>query len=145
MHFAQVELEILKVLFDQLAASLDGVDGPDDVIFQRLYPPAYPDDDDAASEFRALTEDSLRAERQQRLDACRADLDRGVDVELGDPDVARRWIQVLNDLRLAVGTRLGITEEDDHDIDPLDAADEPRVIYYFLTAVQDGVVQALMR
>jgi hypothetical protein len=48
---------------------------------------------------------------------------------------------VLNDLRLALGTRLGVTE-DDYDRGP---TGEPWVIYHWLTAVQDSVVTALMR
>jgi hypothetical protein len=51
---------------------------------------------------------------------------------------------VLNDLRLALGTRLGITEDDDPDLDPVDPAAQSRVIYYWLTALQDSVVQGLM-
>jgi hypothetical protein len=49
---------------------------------------------------------------------------------------------VLNDLRLALGTRLGITEDDDHVVE---RPDDPRVVYYWLTGIQDAVVQALMR
>jgi hypothetical protein len=52
---------------------------------------------------------------------------------------------VLNDLRLALGTRLGVTEEDDHDVDATDPREQPRLIYYWLTAVQDSVVHGLMR
>jgi hypothetical protein len=76
---------------------------------------------------------------------CRADLAGAGEVELADPDAARRWIQLLNDLRLALGTRLGITEDDDHELDPTDVRAQPRLVYYWLTAVQDSVVQGLMR
>jgi hypothetical protein len=139
------ERELLSMMFDELQALLDSDADDDDVVLQRLYPAAYRDDGDAESEYRALTEESLRSLRDERLDACRADLTTGDDIDLGDDDTARRWIQVLNDLRLALGTRLGITEEDDHDIDPTDPESQPRVVYYWLTAVQDSVVSGLLR
>jgi hypothetical protein len=116
---------------------------PDDAVLARLYPSAYRDDDEADLEYRSLTESGLRAERVERIAACRADLDRA-EIDLSPPDDARRWIQVLNDLRLALGTRIGITQDDDPALDRPDAAEPPRVIYYWLTAVQDSVVHALM-
>ena len=139
------ERELLTMMFDELETLLDSDADDDDAVLHRLYPSAYRDDDAAASEYRALTEESLRSLRSDRLDACRADLTAGDDIDLGDEDAARRWIQVLNDLRLALGTRLGVTEEDDNDIDPTDPESQPRVVYYWLTAVQDSVVSGLMR
>ena len=55
-----------------------------------------------------------------------------------------RWLQVLNDVRLALGTRLGITE-DEPDVDPGAPEAEPRQLYYWLTALQDALVRAMMR
>jgi uncharacterized protein DUF2017 len=138
------EVTLLSMLLDELDAVLDGPGDPDDAVLQRLYPAAYRDDAEAELEFRSLTESSLRTARSERIAACRADLATGPDIELTDPDAGRRWIQVLNDLRLALGTRLGITEDDEPDLDPTDPAAQPRVIYYWLTAVQDSVVQELM-
>ena len=64
-------------------------------------------------------------------------------LDLTDPADATRWLQVLNDLRLALGTRLGISEDDDEpDLD--DPEQQPRLLYHWLTAVQDTVVQHLM-
>ena len=63
-------------------------------------------------------------------------------VEL-DADGGQRWIQVLNDLRLVLGTRLGITEEDG-DLDPAAPDFQQRSVYYWLTALQDSLVRALM-
>lgn len=139
------EARLLSSLFDQLEAVDDEGFDPHDEVRRRLYPSAYPDDDEADVEYRALTESGLRTERRERIAACRADLNRAGDVDLGDSDAGRRWIQVLNDLRLSLGTRLGITEDDDQQIDPTAADAQPRLVYYWLTAVQDSVVQGLMR
>lgn len=145
LHLEPVEVELLSNLFDELDAVLDGAVDPTDEVLLRLYPAAYPADAAAEAEYRALTEESLRTDRIDRMAACRADLAGAGEVDLADPDAARRWIQLLNDLRLALGTRLGITEDDDHELDPTDPQTQPRLVYYWLTAVQDSVVQALMR
>jgi hypothetical protein len=144
LQLEPAEIELLTNLLDQLATLLDEADGDDDVM-QRLNPAAYQDDPRAAGEFRALTEDGLRAQRDERIAACRADLSREGDIDLSAPEAGERWIQLLNDLRLSLGTRLGVTEDDNHDIDPTDPQAQSRLIYYWLTAVQDSVVRALMR
>ncbi len=145
-----VEATLLQALLDELDTVLAG-DDPDDDVLRRLYPAGYRDNLDAEIEFRALTESGLRSDRSERIDACRAELAAaqrnrgGVEVDLADPDTGRRWLQVLNDLRLTLGTRLGVTEGDDLDFDPHDPDEQPRVVYHWLTAVQDTLVQALMR
>jgi hypothetical protein len=142
-----VEVALLESMFDELttvAAAED--DGAADPVVQRLYPTAHPGDPAADAEYRALTQDSLRSERLARIQACAAELAAARDVDLGDADVAERWIKVLNDLRLALGVRLEITEDDDPlgDGSGVDETDQPRLIYHWLTAVQDTVVTALM-
>jgi hypothetical protein len=150
LRLEPVEVELLESLFDQLEALLDGPDGDGaEAIRRRLVPDGYRDDPGAAAEFRRLTADTLRAERDERIGACRAELARtqpaqGGEVDLTDPDTARRWIQVLNDLRLAFGTRLGVTEQDSPYVDPDDPDADLRSVYHWLSAVQDSVVSELM-
>lgn len=139
-----VEIALLESMFDELAtvAAADDDTAADPVV-QRLYPTAHPDDPDADADYRALTQESLRSERLARIQACAAELSAARDVDLGDAEVAERWIKVLNDLRLALGVRLEITENDDP-VGEVDETDQPRLIYHWLTAVQDTVVTALM-
>lgn len=138
------EVQLLSLLFDELTALLSDDDARDDDVLQRLNPAAYRDDPDAEAEYRALTESTLRTERDERMAACRADLADGHDVELADPDVARRWLQVLNDVRLALGTRLGVTQDAEPDVDPDHPAAQPWIVYSWLTALQDAVVHILL-
>jgi hypothetical protein len=145
LRFDPVEAVLLGSLLDELADALesDALDD-DDPVRQRLFPDGYRDDDDAAAEFRSLTEGSLSAERSERARDCARQLTPGVtELEL-DGDAGERWIQVLNDLRLALGTRLEITEEDEPEFEPDDPDAEQRAIYYWLTGMQDAVVRALM-
>lgn len=143
LHLDPVERHVLLSMLDELAPTLES-DDADDPVVRRLYPAGYPDDDEAQDEYRRLTEDTLRRERSDRLALCAGELAGDGPVVLDDPDVSRRWIQVVNDLRLALGTRLEITE-DEPDFDPTDPSEQPRIVYYWLTALQDAVVTQLMR
>jgi hypothetical protein len=143
LRLEPVEVSLLESLLDELTIVLEDEETSDPVT-QRLFPSAYPDDDKAEADYRSITESSLRSERLQRVGACAADLALGPELDLSAEDDGRRWIQVLNDLRLALGTRIGITE-DEPDLDPTDPDAQPRIIYYWLTTVQDSVVTGLMR
>ena len=117
-----------------------------DPVRQRLFPDGYRDDEDAAAEFRELTEAGLRDDKAARAERCRAELPAGSGrATTGRPDAAERWLTVLNDLRLALGTRLGVTEDEPADIDPADPRAQSWVVYYWLTTLQDGLVQTAMR
>jgi hypothetical protein len=136
----------LVALLDDLV-TLVRSGAPDDPALERLFPAAYLDDEQAA-EFRELTGSTLLDERIQRVAACRAELRTDGEgehtLEL-DAAAATRWIQVLNDLRLAMGTRLEISEDDPPELDPADPDVQARAVYHWLTWMQDGLVRALMK
>jgi hypothetical protein len=144
VHLERDERAVLTTLLDELDAVLAADADPDDAVQQRLNPAAYRGDDAAAQEYRALTETSLRTLREERIAACRADLASGAAIDLADVEAGQRWIQVLNDLRLALGTRLGISEADAGELDQSAPDAQPRALYLWLTEVQDLLVHALM-
>jgi hypothetical protein len=144
LQLDQAEVSLLGSLLDDLGEGLRTL-GDDDPVRQRLFPDGYRDDDEAAAEFRALTEAGLLAAKVDRVGRCRAELPaRGGELPL-PPEAAERWLTVLNDLRLALGTRLGVTEEEPPDLDPSDPQAQTWAVYYWLTALQDSVVQTTMR
>ncbi|MBO3744509.1 DUF2017 domain-containing protein [Streptosporangiaceae bacterium NEAU-GS5] len=116
----------------------------DDPVIARLFPAAYTDDDEAAAEFRRYTEATLR-------DAKRADAQTLLEtagpgqVELST-DQAQAWLRSLNDVRLALGIRLEVTEEIHDEIESM-SEEDPRypafVTYDWLTYLQDTLVRAL--
>ena len=53
------------------------------------------------------------------------------------------WLGVLNDTRLVLGTRLGVTEEE-HVLDPADPDAGAYALYQWLTMVQGDLVQELL-
>lgn len=144
IRLESVESGLLATLMDDLDGALRTLPD-DDPVRQRLFPAAYQDDDRAAAEFRSLTEESLREDKAERLGECRAELPSGAgDIDLDDGG-AQRWLTVLTDLRLAIGTRLNVTEDDDAAIDPADPDAQLRAIYQWLTALQDSLVRVVMR
>jgi uncharacterized protein DUF2017 len=151
LRFPRGEGELLVQLFGDTAEALrPGALDADDPVARRLFPSAYGDDPQAEQAFRELTETTLRDERLERAEQCTADVAsapvRRRDLELTlDEDAVQRWMRAVNDVRLALGTRLGITEDDGHDLDPKDRDAGPRAAYLWLTAVQDGLVHAAMR
>jgi hypothetical protein len=119
---------------------------PEDPALARLLPDAYRDDPDAAGEFRRYTEQSLRSAKQENaqavLDTLPAD---GGPVKLA-AEQAQAWLRTLNDVRLVLGVRLGVTEEFEdqwEQLDPDDPASAVFEIYAWLGAVQESLVQAL--
>ena len=144
IRFEANEEPLLLSLLAGLREILRATDGADDPVVRRLFPDAYPDDHVAESDYRSITESDLRTDRVERLSACITEIETDRTVTIADPDVATRWIQVLNDLRLALGTRIGVSD-DNSDTDPGLPGNETWYLYHWLTAVQDEVVTALMR
>jgi hypothetical protein len=130
---------------------------PDDPVLARLFPTAYPDDDEAAGEFRRFTEGGLRDSKAKAaalvIDTLEEaglpdELDEDglqVEVEL-DQAAATTWMRSFTDVRLALATRLGI-EEGDEDYWMSLPDDDPRShvhdIYEWVGYLQETLVQAL--
>ncbi len=147
LRFDGIEPVLLYNLLDDLIEILreDGSDVRDDPVQQRLFPSGYRDDHAAEDEFRSLTELSLRTERSERARRCQAEVaDEPGELKLTDED-GQRWIQVLNDLRLTLGTTLDVTEDSEPDVDLDDPNAQEWAVYYWLTGAQDSIVRALMR
>jgi hypothetical protein len=105
---------------------------------RRLFPPAYPTDEEAEADYRSAAGASLLDRHRRSLDA----LMESVDERSLDDVQAQEWLDALEVLRLVVGTHLDVTE------DPLDVdEDDPRlahvVVYQYLSSLQDDIVEAL--
>ena len=134
---------------DDLAAELglsDNTALPDDPVLARLLPDAYQQDPAAAGEFRKYTE---RGRRDGKVAAAMTVLDtlpaKGGRVRLSEAD-AQAWLRALNDVRLALGVRLGVTDDFDErssKIDPGDPRSAYVWVYHWLAFLQDSLVGAL--
>jgi hypothetical protein len=137
---------------DELAALEAMMHGPgaekisEDPVLARLLPDAYRDDPEAAGEFRKYTEPALRTAKQQAAQEMLDTLpEAGGRIQLTQ-DQALSWLKALNDVRLALGVRLGVTEEFEEQWGRL-KPDDPQwtafEVYAWLGAVQESLVQAL--
>ena len=116
---------------------------PDDPVLARLLPDGYRDDPEAAGEFRKYTEPALRSAKHQAAQDTLPEA--GGRIQL-TRDQASSWLKALNDVRLALGVRLGVTEEFEEQWGRL-KPDDPQwsafEVYAWLGAVQESLVQAM--
>ena len=145
---------------DPLEAMLDfsgPTQEPEDPVLARLFPTAYRDDEEAASEFRRFTEGALRDSKAAGACLIIDTLEEAglppeltedglmIDVEI-EPEAAESWLRSFTDLRLALATRLGVEEDDEHvwaalpDDDPRGQAHD---IYQWVGYLQETLVDAL--
>lgn len=132
-------------------------EAPEDPALLRLFPDAYggpgapedPQTAEMASEFRRYTELDLRARKRDDALAVVRALDRlgseGGVLQVEAPDCPH-WLGALNDLRLALGTRLEVTEEDEEGLYRLPESDprKPLVIaYLWLGGMQESLLEAM--
>ncbi|MGW2561713.1 DUF2017 domain-containing protein [Streptomyces sp. NPDC001514] len=135
---------------------------PSDPALARLFPDAYggPEGEENdelrefSAEFRRYTENDLRTRKRddalrvvRNLDALTATGEGGAVLKLTADD-AVHWLGALNDLRLTIGTRLEVTDEDEGgDLYRLPDSDprKPMVMaYLWLGALQETLVETLM-
>ncbi|MEV6026191.1 DUF2017 domain-containing protein [Streptomyces sp. NPDC052036] len=140
---------------------------PSDPVLRRLFPDAYggPGDGPASpeeaeerrahsAEFRRFTENDLRARKRESALAVIRSLD-GLTSVSGEGGVLKltrgdseQWLGALNDLRLAIGSRLEIVDEDDTDHLYGLPDDDPRkpmvMAYLWLGGLQETLVTTLM-
>jgi hypothetical protein len=137
LRLPRAERDLLRNLRAELLALLETA--PDDPSLRRLFPPAYDDEADE-SEYRRLMRDELLSGRRRALDL----LAETADSDRLSPDEAQSWLTALNDLRLVLGTRLDVSEEELlHELDPADPRTPELALYAYLSWLQEQLVEAL--
>ena len=144
-HLDPAEAGIVGLLLDQLEQLLvaDADDVAGDPVMDRLLPEGHRGDPDLAADYRELTESSLRSGKTDDLAVVRATLPEGGGEVRLDREQAGAWLRSSNDLRLALGTRLEITEDTEPPDEIADEQDQQLAVYYWLTALQGSLVDAL--
>jgi Domain of unknown function (DUF2017) len=134
---------------DELAAMVgmsDSSELPDDPVLARLLPDGYRDDPESAQDFRRFTESGLRSAKVESAKTLLGTLPSGGGRVRLSPDQAEAWLRSLNDVRLALGVRLGVTDDFDGLNDDVQAGD-PRYayiqVYQWLAFLQESLVAAL--
>ncbi|WP_181808001.1 DUF2017 domain-containing protein [Streptomyces shenzhenensis] len=142
-------------------------EAPTDPVLRRLFPDAYSDPERPprspeeaeerrahSAEFRRYTENDLRARKRENALSVIRSLDTIAPAEKGDavlelaPEESRQWLGALTDLRLAIGSRLDITDDDDTDLLYRLSDEDPRkpmvMAYLWLGGLQETLVATLM-
>ena len=145
--------------FDALMSEFSGATTPpEDPVLARLFPTAYVDDEEAASDFRRFTEGGLRDGKAAAAGLIIDTLeDAGlppeltedglvIDVELTRPE-AETWMRAFTDVRLALATRLGVEAGDEdywYSLPDEDPRAQAHDIYEWVGYLQETIVEALM-
>ncbi|MGW0913228.1 DUF2017 domain-containing protein [Streptomyces sp. NPDC002784] len=135
---------VLRRLFPDAYGDPEGTPGPEQAEEQRAY----------SAEFRRYTENDLRAGKRDNalavirsLDELSAAGEGGAVLKLSAEE-SRQWLSALNDLRLAIGSRLDIVDEDDTDLLYRLPDEDPRkpmvMAYLWLGGLQETLVSTLM-
>jgi hypothetical protein len=149
---AREESDLLRSLPSELRGLYDQGPSDDNAVSARLFPRAYldPTAEDAEREWRELVHPELIRERLAALERVTSTLDaanaagREVVADL-TPDDVQAWLGVLNDSRLALGTRLEVTEHTDYeDVAPDDPLAPAYAAYGWLTYLEGELVEALL-
>ena len=118
---------------------------PQDRVLARLLPDFSRDDGELSGGMRALHEPDLLAAKDSVatvvLQTCPP---QGGTVRL-DLEQAEAWLSALNDVRLALGTALDVTEETPDELPPDDARAGHLGVYHWLTYIQESLVQTLLK
>ncbi len=133
----QVPADAFEAIVADLQVNPDEPEQSEDPVLNRLFPSAYPTDPAASSDFRRFTERSLRA---KKVADAQVVLDRLAGTEQGrhelrvPPEEVDAWLRTLTSVRLALATRLGITDAEAADRLSELSAEDPRT---FLVSVYD--------
>ena len=137
LNLGEDERALMAAIVPDLRALL--ADDPNDEMLTRLFPTARPDDPEAEAEYREMVRGELVSKRLARLDTV-ADLAEATTLS---QDQLAAWVGAVNDIRLVLGTRLGVSEEDDFDeLDEDDPEAVARSAYWYLGWLLEHLVEA---
>ena len=143
IRFSEDEAELLRRLLAEMETLLAARSDRDPVV-GRLFPRAYEKKEEEES-YRSLVGDELVTAKKANLRTAGDMLGREGAAEAAlSEDQAEAWLALLTDLRLAIGTRLDITEEKmSEDIDPDDPEAAALSVLHWLGWVQGTILEAI--
>ena len=139
VQLSESERDLLASLPAELAARIDADTADPDL--RRLFPPAYDKDEESEDEYRRLMREELLSGRREALQV----LAETAQSERLTGEQLDAWLRALTDLRLALGTRLDVTEETyDQEIDSEHPQAFELAVFAYLSWLQEQAVAAAM-
>jgi hypothetical protein len=139
LHLPPEERTLLESLPRELTGLLRGLDTgqplPESV--RRLFPRAYVRDEEAEQLYEQATRRELLESHLSALET----LQKYSQAKYLDEETTAAWMAALNDLRLVLGTVLGVMDEDVGV--PDDAPETESVIYQYLTMLQAELIDVM--
>ncbi|MPZ69603.1 MAG: DUF2017 family protein [Actinobacteria bacterium] len=111
LRLEEYEAEIIRRLCGEMRLLLEADLPRADAVTDRLFPRAHEDQKDEEA-YRKLVGSTLRDYKLEALEAVETDVgDDGPATATLEGEGRERWLTFLTDTRLALGTRLEVTEE----------------------------------
>ena len=144
MRLGAEERALLTVLPGHLVSLLEGVGDtpPADLpgALRRLLPPAYTTDPDAERAYVSMTRQDLVEHHRESLETMSVTANA---TWLDDEQIVA-WLAALNDLRLALGSILGVTE-DEVEVPMVHTHQAEWITYLYLGSLQSELIDVLER
>jgi hypothetical protein len=141
LGFETEERELLARLLGELRALLLSDDDDHDLLLDRLFPPAYPDDEEAEAEYQRLMREELVTARVASIDTVMEVLEPDATPLLTEGQTMA-FMQSLNAVRLVLGSMLGIVDDDSAE-HVEDGASPEHQLYGYLGWTLEWTVRAL--
>jgi uncharacterized protein DUF2017 len=140
----EYESDLLRQLLKEMKLLLEADIPPSDAVIKRLYPDAF-DDAERAQAYRELIGDELQNRKiaalrsAEELTGTAGSVDAVLDEEGVD-----RLLALLTDIRLAIGTRLDVTEERmAAELEPDDPDAAALSVLHWLGWLQESILEAI--
>ena len=146
LHLEAHECDLLRQLLSEMKTLLQADLPRADEVTKRLFPDAF-DDERESENFRELVGDELRTMKLAAVNALADQISTDAPAQIAlTADAVPTLLAVLTDLRLAIGTRLGVTEETmTTEPDPSDPDGPALSVLHWLGWVQESVLAAISR
>ena len=144
LRLDEQEAGILRGLAGEMRLLLEADVPPEDDVMQRLFPPAH-DDEREQEAYEQLVGSELRRVKVEALEVVERGLagEGALSIELTQEEVGD-WLRMLNDLRLAIGTRLQVDDTKmERPFDPDDPEAPALSVLHWLGWLQGMVLEEL--
>ena len=140
IRLPDVERALLTHLPEQLTSVLTGLTADDEIPagLERLFPHAHATDRAAEAEYVDANRDELIAARRSSLEI----IARTASADHVSDDDADAWLGAINSLRLALGSRLEVSE-DPPSVDESDPEYADWICYQYLSYLESELVEAM--